>query len=77
MEEKGRIVQGMDVIDTIKFISKKNKTYQAVLLGNIENVVPKDSEEYKAVRKMVLDSFNNYTRSIFKIIFGISFEDMF
>jgi len=30
----------------------------------------KDSKEYTLVRKLVLDGFNNYTRSIVRAIFG-------
>lgn len=61
---------GLDLFDITDFIERKNKKFQAILLTEIEEVIPKDSPEFKAIRKLVLDSFNNYTRSIMRAIFG-------
>jgi hypothetical protein len=70
MTDKGVVVQGLDLIDIVTFISKKNKKFQAILLAELEEVLGKDSPEYAKVRKLVLDGFNNYTRSVVRAIFG-------
>lgn len=67
---KGVVVQGLDLIDIITFISKKNKKFQAILLTELEEILDKNSPEFKAIRKLVLDGFNNYTRSVVRAIFG-------
>lgn len=67
---QGVIIQGLDLIDITTFISKKNKKFQAILLADLEEVLGRDSEEFAIVRKLVLDGFNNYTRSIVRAIFG-------
>jgi hypothetical protein len=68
------IIEALDIHDITLFISKKNRKYQAILLHDIEEAMGKDNEEYPAVRKLVLDAFNNYTRAIMRIIFGNDFE---
>jgi len=68
--DRGVIIQGLDLIDIVTFISKKNKKFQAILLSELEETLGKDSKEYTLVRKLVLDGFNNYTRSIVRAIFG-------
>jgi hypothetical protein len=72
--DKGKIIQGIDLLDAIKFIDRKCNVHIAVLLGNLEDVLGKDTEYYKKVRKLVLDSFNSYKKSILMIIFGTDFE---
>jgi hypothetical protein len=69
-QNQGVVIQGLDLLDIIKFIARKNKKYQAMLLNDLEEVLPADSEEYKKVRKLFLDCFNNYTRSVLRAIFG-------
>jgi len=68
------IIQGLDVLDVVYFVKKKNKKFQAILLQDIEQVLGKDSPEYAEVRKLILDSYNSYTRSILRVIFGNDFE---
>jgi hypothetical protein len=70
----GNIIQQLDLMDIIFFVGKKSRRFQAVLLQDIEEVLGKDTEEYTKVRKLVLDSFNNYTRSVLRTIFGNDFE---
>jgi len=69
-ENRGVVIQGLDLMDIIKFVARKNKKYQAMLLNDLEEVLPPESEEYKAARKLFLDCFNNYTRSVLRAIFG-------
>ena len=71
---EGKVIQGMDVIDLILVVGQKNKKFTAIALQEIEEVLGKDSEEYKIIRKIFLDSFNNYTRSVMRSIFGDDFE---
>lgn len=68
--DNGVVIQGLDVLDVVRFIGKKNKKFQAILLNDIEDVLGSDSQEYKLVRKLILDGFNNYTRSVLRVIFG-------
>jgi hypothetical protein len=70
----GEIIQGLDVMDIVTFTERKNKKFQAILLQDLEEVLDKDGDEYKMVRKLVLDCLNNYTRSILRTIFGNDFE---
>ena len=63
-------IDGLDLFDLISFISKKNKRFLAIMLAEVEEIVGKDSEEYQLLRKVILDGFNDYTRSIVRIIFG-------
>ena len=67
---QGVVVQGLDLVDIITFISKKNKKFHAILLTELEEILDKNSPEFKAIRKLVLDGFNNYTRSVVRAIFG-------
>lgn len=64
------IIQGVNLLDLLKFIERKNKKFQATLLSQVEEIVDPESEKYLYIRKLILDSFNNYTRSIIKAIFG-------
>jgi len=71
IKKTGVVIQGLDVLDVTKFISRTNKKYQATLLANIEQVLTGDqNDHYAEIRKLVLDSTNNFTRTIVKTIFG-------
>ena len=63
-------IDGLDAFDLISFIGKKNKKFQAIILADAEEILGKDSEEFKQIRKLFLDGFNDYTRSIVRIVFG-------
>jgi hypothetical protein len=63
-------IDGLDLFDLITFISKKNKRFIAIILADIEEIVGKDSDTYQQIRKIVLDGFNDYTRSVVRIVFG-------
>jgi hypothetical protein len=68
------VIQGLDILDIVGVVSKKNKKYQAMLLQDIEETVGVGFPEYPKIRKAVLDNFNSYTRSILRAIFGQDFE---
>ena len=64
--------QGLTEIEIIKLIQKKKKRYCAIALNELEEEL-KDPEQFKRIRKIFLDSVNNFTRSMF-IVVGIDVE---
>lgn len=72
----GEVIQGLDVVDIQHFVGRKNRKFQAVILHDIEEILDKDSDEFQKVRKLVLDGFNEYTRSVLRIIFGNDLENV-
>lgn len=70
MESTKVVLQGFDILDTVRFISKTNKKCQATILAGLETVIDKNSSDYNIVRKIVLDGTNDFTRTIVKNIFG-------
>ena len=73
-KEIGVIIEGLNVIEVVKFLRNKNKKYLAITLNNIEDVLDVNSEEYKLIRKEVLDGFNEFTRAIVEVLFGDQLE---
>ena len=66
----GNIIQEVDLLDLVKYISKKNKKLQAILLQTLEEYFSKESAEYKELRKIVLDETSGAFRAIVREIFG-------
>ena len=66
----GHIIQGLDTIDVAKIISKKNSKFLAIGLQELEESLDKNEKNFNNIRKIFLDNFNDYTRSIMRIIFG-------
>ncbi len=64
------IIEGLDVIDVVRFITRKKDKFLAIALAELEDTMDKESNEYKFVRKVFLDAFNDYTRSILRAFFG-------
>jgi replication-associated recombination protein RarA len=64
------IIQGIDLLDLIDYITRKNKKSQAIVLSQLEEILGRDSKEYSKVRKIFLDTMNDYHRSILTTIFG-------
>ena len=73
-KEVGVIIEGLNVLEIVKFLGNKNKKYLAITLNNIEDVLDPNSEEYKLIRKEVLDGFNEFTRAIVDVLFGDQLE---
>jgi len=69
-------VNGLDMIDVLSAIKRRQGRYLALLLKDMEEVLDTDSDGYKLVRKLVLDHFNDYTRSIFRILIGDEIEGL-
>lgn len=66
----GSLMLGFDLIDVVEYMSRTNKKYQATLLAQIEEVLEGQPENYRLIRKLVLDSTNNYLRTVVKTIYG-------
>lgn len=64
------IIEGLDVIDVVRYITRKKDKFLAIALAELEETMEKESNEYKFIRKVFLDAFNDYTRSILRTIFG-------
>jgi hypothetical protein len=64
------IIDGFNMFDIITIIQKKNRRYIANALDEIEETLGKDSEQFVAVRKVLLDTMNDFTRSVFVTLFG-------
>lgn len=64
------IIEGLDIIDVVKYISRKKDKFIAIVLADLEEVMDKETNEYKFIRKVFLDGFNDYTRSIMRTLFG-------
>lgn len=63
-------IEGLDVIDVVRYITRKKNKFLAITLADLEDVLEKDSKEYKYIRKVFLDGFNDYTRSVMRTLFG-------
>lgn len=70
MKNDPSIIQGLNIIELVSDIGRKNKRNQATLLSQIEIILGSETENYLKIRKLILDSTNSYTRSIVKDIFG-------
>jgi len=71
MESTNKVViQTLDLIDITKMVAKKTKRMQATLLSSIESILDSNDQEYKQIRKLILDSTNNFSRSVISGLFG-------
>ncbi len=62
--------------ETVTRIRKKKNRYLAEMLTDLESVLPPEEyqREYGMVRKIVLDYFNDYYRTVIKFLLGIEVE---
>jgi hypothetical protein len=68
------LIENVDLITLVQNVVKSNKSFQKELLNQMETILGKDTEAFRKVRKLYLDSSNDYTRTILRDIFGTSFE---
>jgi len=66
----GTLFENINVIDVVEFLIRKAKKFEAVALSDIENVLVDRPEEYEVIRKIFLDTMNNYVRLILKTLFN-------
>ena len=64
------IIQEIEPFDLIRKIGRRTKQYQAVVLQELEKIYDKDSQEFKAARKVLLDESSNLSRNIVRDVFG-------
>jgi len=62
------------MLDNIQLLRRKKDKYIASMMDELEQVLEPDSKEFAFVRKIVLDHFNDYHRTVYKIILGIEVE---
>lgn len=70
MNESGIFMNGLDLVDTEKILRRRNKKYLAILLEDLEIILPKDDERFTKIRKLILDNFNDYTNSVIRLVAG-------
>lgn len=64
------IIEGLDLVDALNVIENKKDKFVAIMLSDVELKFPKNSKEFKYIRKVILDGMNDYTRSYLRILFG-------
>lgn len=64
------VIEGLDLVDALNVIENKKDKFVAIMLSDVELMFPKNSKEFKFVRKVILDGMNDYTRSYLRILFG-------
>jgi hypothetical protein len=69
MENLVVFIKGLDAIAIIKLIDRLNKKHQASLLSKLELLID-DKEVFKDVRKLLLDSTNDFCREVIKTLVG-------
>ena len=63
-------ITSLGVVDILDVIKRRNGKYIKITLDELENVDGLDPETFQAVRKVVLDNFNGYQRSLVKLFLG-------
>lgn len=63
-------INGLDAISVIKLSKKRSARYSAITLSEIEEVKGLTAEQYKWIRKAVLDNMNELRRAILRDILG-------
>ena len=66
----GEVIQEIQVLDIVKYIARKNKKLQAILLQKLEETINTQDEGYSEFRKLILDETSNFSRAIVRQIFG-------
>lgn len=69
-------INGLDELDIMGAMERRQKRYLALLLQDVEQAMANNPENYQLVRKMILDNFNDYTRSIFRVVLGDRVEGL-
>ena len=75
----GKIIQGIEVYDTVDHIRRRNRVAQKKFLSELEMVlgVPegKNQDTFEKIRKLYLDSVNAFARDVVNIdLFGGEIE---
>jgi len=65
----GIITQKVDLLNLTDLISRKNKKLQAVALSQIESLLLDQPEIFTQIRKVYLDSMNDFARLILTALY--------
>ena len=65
----GIITQRVDLLEITNLVSRKNKKLQAVALSQIESLLIDQPELYTTIRKIYLDSMNDFARLILTALY--------
>ena len=68
-EQEGVVIQGLDLLDVMNLIDKKKNKFAAIALQEIEEL-GLEGNEFKFVRKIVLDTLGEFTRSTMRALLG-------
>lgn len=63
------VIEGLDLFDIVNAVDKKKSKFVALTLQEIEGL-ELGEEDYKLIRKFVLDGFGDFTRSTLRLLFG-------
>jgi len=66
---EGVVITGLDVIDIMRVADKKKNKFIALTLQAIEEL-GLEKEEFEIIRKLVLDGFGDYSRSLMRALLG-------
>jgi len=65
------------MLNEIQLLRRKKDKYIASMMDELEQVLEPDSREFAYVRKIVLDHFNDYHRTVYKIMLGVEVEGQY
>jgi len=66
---EGVIIQGLDILDIMRVVDKKKNKFVALTLQAVEELDLED-EDFKTIRKYILDGFGDFTRSLMRALLG-------
>lgn len=60
---------GLDILSILSILERRKGTYLSLLLEDLEVLYKKNEDPgFLAVRKLILDYFNDYYRSLIKVV---------
>jgi hypothetical protein len=65
-----------EVWDLLKFLKKQKDKHLAVMLDELEIILPPENseKEFQLIRKLILDHLNDYHRAVYRVVLGIEVE---
>ena len=69
-DKEGIILEGLDIVDVIRITSKKKDKFLALALQELEERAGLSQQQFKVVRKVLLDMANDLHRSELRALLG-------